>query len=89
MSRVLKARIGVARIAIADHVGQPTHSAVSGIQARALVSSIEPGMGAEQIAELSTMVVTVQWAPADLTLVLDALRGALPSDAAPRHRRAR
>ncbi len=50
--RAVKARIGVARTLLDQQVGQPTHAAVSQIQARAIVDLLRERLAPDACAEV-------------------------------------
>ncbi len=74
MERQIRARLGAARMVLAELAGQPHHEALSKVQAAAVVASItSQQLPVNTVADLATEVLDIKWHPADLQRVLAAL----------------
>jgi hypothetical protein len=74
MERQIRARLGAARMVLAEVAGQPHHESISKVQAAAFVASITlQQLPVNTVADLATEVLDIKWHPADLQRVLAAL----------------
>ena len=77
--RLLRPRLGAARLVLAEQGDGPTKDAISKVQADAVVSLVarEPGLPSitdETRASLVDLACAGQWLPADLERIIDALK---------------